>query len=187
MDRVCGRLEAALRGFGRALTILVVLLLTLGLALIGTPERPGPAAAVSTSRPSGPEWASRPSGPEWASRPSGPEWASHPSGPEWASRPSGPEWPSGPECVSHPAQVDSAAHPDPSPALAEQRDEEQRTGAEDDDLAHGLRPGFALPPARAGDVRRIRGPPPALRHATWRPRSSRGPPELVLAVPSRLS
>lgn len=118
MDRVCGRLLAAVR----------VLLVALSVALMG--------AAPSTERAR-------------------------------ATAELGPQ----------PAHADGVADPDPSPAVAGPRDEDPR--GEDDEPGHGPRRDSPVLAAVAGQVDRIRGPPPGLTRATWRPRSSRGPPEPV--------
>ena len=76
------------------------------------------------------------------------------------------------------AHADSSGAPDPSPAVAEERDEDPRGGAEDD-AADGPHGGVAWLPAPVSGIHMIRGPPPGPRGVTWRPRSSRGPPVQV--------
>ncbi|HEY0132600.1 MAG TPA: hypothetical protein VGB85_00935 [Nannocystis sp.] len=76
------------------------------------------------------------------------------------------------------AQADDFDFPEPSPVVAQERDEDPRGGTEDD-AAHGSHGGLAWLTALATGIHMIRGPPPAPRGVTWRPRSSRGPPAQV--------
>lgn len=66
--------------------------------------------------------------------------------------------------------------PEPGPAVAERRDEDPSGGPEHDGLAHAARTSLAPLSLAARRLRTIRGPPSALRSASWRPRSARGPP-----------
>jgi hypothetical protein len=76
------------------------------------------------------------------------------------------------------AQADDFDFPEPSPVVAEERDEDPRGGTEDD-AADGPHSGLTWLPAPATGIHMIRGPPAGPRGVTWRPRSSRGPPVQV--------
>ncbi|MBK7825917.1 hypothetical protein [Nannocystis sp.] len=83
------------------------------------------------------------------------------------------------ELAARPAHAEAVGLPVPGPAVVEESSEDPRSAEEDDELAHGPRPGLAiLAPGIAG-VHRIRGPPAALGSVTWQPRSSRGPPAQI--------
>lgn len=80
------------------------------------------------------------------------------------------------ELAAGPAHAEAVSLPGPGPAVVEESSEDPRSAEEDDELAHGPRPGLpVLAPGTAG-VHMIRGPPPAVGRVTWQPRSSRGPP-----------
>lgn len=82
------------------------------------------------------------------------------------------------ELEARTAQADDFDLPDPSPAVAEERDEDPRGGSEDD-VGHRHHTGLTWLPVCATAVHMIRGPPTGSRDITWRPRSSRGPPTQV--------
>lgn len=79
---------------------------------------------------------------------------------------------------SQQAHADNVDYPAPSPAIAEERDEEPREGAEND-VAHSARAAVTFVPVAGTGSHLIRGPPAGPRGVPWRPRSSRGPPAQV--------